>query len=362
VTSASPPPRHERTRQVSIRIVVLAALVPIFLFTGSSQVTASGILPGQNPHANEAPSPDFRFSGSCHGGAGAWHCDNPCVTAQLTFPAYSDTPACTAYVTRAIDAARANEDVRSLALPSNWTALTAREQLFVIANLERTARGLPPYLGLNAALNNEAQRAAEADTDPGLAPGFAVGTDHAGVAGFGGAWSSGFTTLGADYGWMYEDGWGGSAATTPNLACTSATAPGCWAHRDELLGYDPGFNPGVGLYCRTCEMGTGFAMRGGAASFTDLVELPHATAPRMTFTWAHDVVPYLSTSRVVIARERLRARQDARRAAVHGTWPSWNAKRTTTCHHAPGATGPFGTRTCRTTTSKTGRHRAVTHD
>ena len=131
-----------------------------------------------------------------------------------------------------------------MVLPTNWFSLSDPEQLFVLADLERTARGLPPYLGLNAHLTAEAQLAASDDTDPSLATGFAVAPTHEGAPRMGGTWASGITTLGADFLWMYADGWGGTPAGTPNTACTSPSAAGCWAHRDELLGVDPRFNRG----------------------------------------------------------------------------------------------------------------------
>ena len=92
----------------------------------------------------------------------------------------------------------------------------------------------------------------------------------------------------ADYVWMYDDGWGG-AGNTSNIVCTSSGAAGCWAHREELLGYDPGYNPGVGLACTTCEMGTGFALvNGTSASYVDLIEMPKSGQPAMSFTWAEE--------------------------------------------------------------------------
>ena len=214
---------------------------------------------------------------------------NPCVTSALKWPTYSNDSGCTDYILGAINAARADENVAPMVLPSNWYSLNPTEQLFVVANLERTARGLPPYLGLNAALSADAQQAAQDATDPSIANGFAIGDDAQGVPGMGGAWAGGFTVLAADYVWMYDDGWGGSAAATSNIACTSPTSSGCWAHRDELLGSDPGFNPGVGLNCQDCEMGTGFAVVNGSSSFVDLVELPKAAPPAMTFTWADEL-------------------------------------------------------------------------
>jgi hypothetical protein len=143
-------------------------------------------------------------------------------------------------------------------------------------------------------LSADAQHAAATNNDPSIAPGFPIADDAQGSPGFGGAWSGGFNVLAADYIWMYDDAWGGSTADTSNIMCTSAGAAGCWAHRDELLGSDPGYNPGVGLSCTNCEMGTGFAMVGGNSSFVDLIETPKGSPPPMTFTWANDVQPNLA--------------------------------------------------------------------
>ena len=166
----------------------------------------------------------------------------------------------------------------------------------MIVDLERTARGLPPYLGLNRKLHAAAQSAAARASDPNFASGFAAGLDPEGVRGMGGTLAMGYTTLEADYTWMYEDGWGGSSSATPNLACTFAGALGCWGHRDQLLGYDGTYNFGVGLHCTTCEMGTGFAVVNGTGSFTSLIELPAGSPPPMYFTWAKNVLPFLAPS------------------------------------------------------------------
>ncbi len=246
-----------------------------------------------NPAANIAPSPNFLQAGQCSQNGSTWSCSNPCLTSSMTWPAFANGSACTNFILQAIDNARAIEHLGPMTLPSNWYSLTTAQQLFVVADLERTARGLPPYLGINAALSAAAQRAAATGQDPAVAPGFAIGTDPQGYPAMGGAWSGGFSVLAADYMWMYDDGWGGSAAATSNVACTSARAAGCWAHRDELIGSDPGYNPGVGLTTSTCEVGVGFAMVNGSGSFVDLIEKPASTPPAMTFTWAANVVPYL---------------------------------------------------------------------
>jgi hypothetical protein len=207
----------------------------------------------------------------------------------MTFPVTDDAPACTTFILLAINNARTVEGLPAMVLPSNWYSLTVPEQLFVVANLERTARNLPPYLGINAALSAQSQQAAESDADPSVASGFAVSTDPGGYPAMGGAWSGGFNVLAADYMWMYDDGWGGNASVTSNIACTSASAAGCWAHRDELLGSDPGYNPGVGLTSTNCEMGVGYAVVGGSGSYVDLIERPAGSVPAMTFTWAQEV-------------------------------------------------------------------------
>ena len=257
--------------------------------TAAQQVAATALLSHLNPSANIAPSPNYLTSGTCTQTATGWSCANPCLSPSLAWPAVDNAPSCTTYVLAAINNARSLEGVPAMVLPTNWYQLTTGEQLFVVLNLERTARGLPPYLGINAALSAEAGRAARSQADPSVAGGFAIGTNAQGRPAMTGSWSSGFSVLAADYAWMYNDGWGGSRAATSNLDCTSAGSVGCWSHRDELLGQDPGYNPGVGLSCASAEVGVGFAVVGGAGSFVDLIEAPAATPPAMTFTWASEL-------------------------------------------------------------------------
>jgi hypothetical protein len=276
----------------------LSALLLVCLLVGftGTPVTAVGLLPLNNPKANFTPHPDFLTTVQCTSAPGGWSCANPCASSQTaSLPVYTNSPTCTSYLLQIINAARKREHVQPMVLPTNWYSLSAGEQLFVLADLERTARGLPPYLGINKVLDRAAQNAAQRRTDPSTAPGFPIGLDAQGTPGMGGTWSTGFMTLEADFLSMYNDGWNGNRATTFNVLCTSARAPACWGHRDELLGYDGKYDPGVGLSCRNCEMGTGFAEVDGQSSFTDLVELPAGSAPPMIFTWAQNVVPYLAS-------------------------------------------------------------------
>ncbi len=305
--------------------------------TAGTSLAASMAAP-YNPPANISPTPDVMDSGTCTGSPGAYTCANPCVTPQLTWPAFTNGVSCTNYVLKAINAAMAQEGAGPMVLPSNWYSLTVPEQLFVVADLERVLRGYPPYLGLNAALTAEAQNAAAKNADPGLASGFDVGIDAAGDYGSGGSWSQGFNVLVADYFLMYDDGWGGSAANTANIDCTSATALACWAHRDELLGSDPAFNPGVGLFCTTCEMGTGYAML-SQASYVDLIELPAGAPPAMTFTWASEsaYLPGASASTTTTtAPSSTTTSSTIATTTTSTTTPSTTTTTTTTTVHGPG--------------------------
>ena len=149
-----------------------------------------------NPAANIAPNPNFLQTGHCTFANGVWGCDNPCVAGTataLSWPGYTNAAGCTNYVLQAINNARAAEGVRAMVLPSNWYSLSTAQQLFVVADLERTARGLPAYVGLNSPLSADAQHAAATNNDPSVAAGFPMGNDAQGSAGFGGAWSGGFT-------------------------------------------------------------------------------------------------------------------------------------------------------------------------
>ncbi|NMP24897.1 hypothetical protein [Sulfobacillus harzensis] len=134
--------------------------------------------------------------------------------------------ACLVDTVRALDNARRKEGIGPIYLPRNWTNLTPADQIFVITNLERIARSEHPLPGLTASLNRVAKRGAARGTDPILrspaGPALSI-------------WAEGVGPLASDYGWMYDDGWNGPLRRTPNLACTSATATGCWGHRDNIL-------------------------------------------------------------------------------------------------------------------------------
>jgi hypothetical protein len=130
---------------------------------------------------------------------------------------------CINSVLTAINRARAGEGVRPLRLPQGFAALAVPQQLLAIANLERTDRGLIPALGLSRSLDQTALVAARANQDPIPNPfyGNAYGSNWAGGIG---------STLAVDFLWMYDDGAGSS-----NIDCHSASDPGCWGHRNNIL-------------------------------------------------------------------------------------------------------------------------------
>ena len=128
-----------------------------------------------------------------------------------------------------INYARSLEGVGPMILPVDYASLPPSEQLFVIFNLERTARGLPALTELDASADNDALGAALGSTDPGSTgtPSFSAGPSIA-AFGIGNA-------LQADWEWMYTDG---CYPYVGNAGCTSTSPndPAGWGHRAIILG------------------------------------------------------------------------------------------------------------------------------
>ena len=80
---------------------------------------------------------------------------------DLCAPAGLDTSAiCLRLTLAAIDGARAGEGLPPARVPATFSALSVAEQVFVAVDVERVDRGLPPFVGLTAALDRDAQRGA----------------------------------------------------------------------------------------------------------------------------------------------------------------------------------------------------------
>ncbi len=225
--------------------------------------------------------------------AGGLSCQSPCYPDGHF--RYNASRSCTDVLLAALDQAQAAEHLAGFALPSNYFGLSPAKQLFILVNLERIARGVPPIVGLSPYLDAAATRAAEQAEDPGFQASY--GPVHVWVPPQGGTYAYAGTWAGdsvnavaAVFGWFYDDGWGGSKATW-NYDCTSPTASGCWGHRDELLGES------TGARCAECVAGTGFASPAAhnwQESYTLLLVRPVDFPTPVDFTWDSDVLPYLT--------------------------------------------------------------------
>jgi hypothetical protein len=213
-----------------------------------------GILPPANPPASIAPDPNFLTSCSS--------------TTE------DDSGRCVASALAAIDNGRRAEALPAMTLPSNWSALTPQEQLYVVTNLERTVRGLPPLSAMASALDQAAQGGAGAGDDPSPPEGFPF-------VRWGANWAGGVgNPLEALYYWMYDDG-----PDSNNADCTPGNSSGCWGHRDVIL---------LSLPCSPCVMGTGFDPSGwgGQPSWSELL-VASSGSPATDFTWDQEA-PYLA--------------------------------------------------------------------
>ena len=197
-----------------------------------------------------------------------------------------DGSTCTANVAQATDTARSMlESLPALSLNlTAYEAMTVPEQLFVIANVERVARGVPPIAGLTAQLDTIAQTGADNNTDPSLNASSLTG--GAVIVSGGANWAGGTSNpLGTNYYWMYDDG-----PNSPNGDCTSPGAPGCWGHRDNILGgyATASLCSSYGLSGAQDVMGAGFTANGSAygPSFAEILIGACGAAPTdVVFTW-----------------------------------------------------------------------------
>ena len=215
-----------------------------------SRVVPTGV-PG-TPLFDIAPMPDFLL--------------------DCTPTGYDDSASCVWSVVRAINNARSAVGIPALALPTNWSALSPQEQLYVATNLERTARGLSPLSAMSSALDAAAAIGADAGTDPAPPPGFAWTR-------WGGNWAGNVANpLEAVYFWMYDDGPGSG-----NVQCSATDASGCWGHWQNVL---------LPLACSPCIMGVAWTTTAqGNTSTTELI-VDAQGSPAADFTWAEEE-PYL---------------------------------------------------------------------
>jgi hypothetical protein len=197
----------------------------------------------------------------------------------------NDTQPCNAAIETAINNGR-KEMSGGPPLPSNFSlsaydALNNDQQNFVMANVERTVRGLPPVAGLTAQLNLVALNAANDRADPSVQLPY-------GLRGGGQAYQYGSNlaqgtanSMGADYYWMYDDG-----LDSPNAGCTSGTPQPCWGHRNNILGdYSEAICPkgdAVNIVMGTAETTT----TGYNPAVTQIFVEDCGPLPELDYTWA----------------------------------------------------------------------------
>ena len=225
------------------------------------------------PRTNLAPNPNYN---------------------QLCGEVGLSTAACAQAALSALDSARSHENLGPLVLPRDWLSLTPAEQIFVVTNLERVARGETPITGLTAALNAVAETGAVNRSDP---------TMPVSTAPFVSIWAEDTGPLASDYGWMYQDGYGGPG-NTQNLDCTTASAAGCWGHRDNILaewtrkllaGHPGSWYLAAGAAQSIIPGGLGTAREVSDAMIVTAVTTP----PDYVYTWAEAIAEGAGGSRGV---------------------------------------------------------------
>jgi hypothetical protein len=170
--------------------------------------------------------------------------------------AYDYLSACLETSLAMLNAGRLNEQLGPVVLPSNWQQLTVAQQLFVLTELERTARGLPADTGLAAAWDAAAQVGANAGQDPT--------SGGSGDSGFQAVWAGGEPNpimVMAD--WVYADGTF-LDGSSQNLGCSGSTTSGCWSHRDTVL------HDSAATACHShCAVGAAFSANGFSGGEAD---------------------------------------------------------------------------------------------
>lgn len=274
-----------KRREVYRLIGALIGLLALVLGTGAGPVAASTD-PLANPPGNIQPPRYSDYTGPCQIEPGKPpSCASPCFPNEKFV--YNGGTKCADLLLAAVNAAQRSEHLAPLVLPSNYSRLSVTGQLLVLVNLERLSRGVPPLLGISPYLDPDAAHAARASEDPVFQAAFGPVRvwlpPGGGYYGFGSTWAgNSVNALAALFGWMYDDGWGGSRADTWNFACTAPGAPGCWGHRDILLGKY------TGAACTDCLAGAAYvsgSAGGFEESYTFLIVRPVQPSATLVFSW-----------------------------------------------------------------------------
>ena len=209
-----------------------------------------------DPNGNVAPAPDYTQACASNG--------------------VDDSARCLGATLAAVNHAHALEGVRPMVLPAGFAQLSIPNQLFVGVDLERVDRGLPPFGGLIAALNENAQRGANHANDP-PDPGQGYVLDDA-------EWAGGSSNgLDAVYGWMYDDGY-----NSGNLDCRRRSDAGCWGHRKGILD-DFGSGPNLVMGAAVDTSGDTHSGDNRGTSMTITLAVAGAPTTPYTYSWEQAV-------------------------------------------------------------------------
>jgi len=262
-------PRFARWKVAVSCFVVAIGVVfgVVFLLPNSPSTKGTSQAPAlKNPRVDVLPSPNFV---------------NTCSDSNL-----DASGACLAAVISATTNVRASEGIRALSFDAaSFRKLTIGEQLFVLVDLERTARGIAPFVVLSSQLDQVALKAARSQVDPQMGVN-AVLTGSGPIVAWGSNWAGGTPSAAAtNYYWMYEDGRGSS-----NVDCTPTTLKQCWGHRDNIL---EAFSAAAACSGRPVVLAMGAAEAPGdgtlpSPSFTELMSAACGPSPSsIVMTWTH---------------------------------------------------------------------------
>ncbi|HUZ21836.1 MAG TPA: hypothetical protein VMU75_14830 [Acidimicrobiales bacterium] len=256
----------------------------------------AGIIPPNEPAADVAPSPNF--------------------TADCSPEALDDSTTCAQAILAATANARSTEQIGPLDVAlAPLLSMPLADQLFVLTDLERVSRGLPPYTALVSPLDTVALTGAANVTDPTFSTDQPMLGPATPIVQWGSnmAWNT-YDALGADYYWLYEDGPGGY-----NIDCTTTNQSGCWGHRANILVRYPG---GIcGGEAPTLVMGAASTTAGSpsAPSLTELLVAACGPLPQrdVVLSWTA-AERALGIAAAVNATARARS-GTAKHPAGHGT-------------------------------------------
>jgi len=188
-------------------------------------------------------------------------------------------------VLKTIDNARKSEPLPNVPgsfSVSGFDSLSPGRQLFAIADIERTARGLLPIEGLTLQLHGIALTAARDQNDPSIP--LPLRLTGGGLAYYDGSNFAEGTAgpIGANYFWMYDDG-----LNSPNADCTTNHTQGCWGHRENVLGPYNNVNycprgSAVNTVMGAAEVNSGVLY---SPSITEIFVNDCGAPPAMYFTW-----------------------------------------------------------------------------